>query len=147
MTLSIKITNEEELNKAFHIRKTVFVKEQGVALEDEFDQFDILSEDCEHILVFHKENPVGTGRLRAVDGFAKLERICILEPYRKFGLGKVIIQSLEEIAAEKGLIKTKLHGQIQAEGFYQKLGYKRASSAFMEDGIPHVLMVKELSNK
>ncbi|GKU83012.1 GNAT family N-acetyltransferase [Niallia sp. NCCP-28] len=147
MTLSIKITNEEELNKAFHIRKTVFVQEQGVALEDEFDHFDILSEDCEHILILHKENPVGTGRLRSVDGFAKLERICILEPYRKFGLGKVIIQSLEEIASEKGLTKTKLHGQTQAEGFYQKLGYKTASSIFMEDGIPHVLMIKELSNK
>lgn len=147
MTTYKKITNEEDLKKAFHIRKTVFVDEQGVALEDEFDQYDTLTGKCEHILVYFKEEAVGTGRLRTVNEFAKLERICLLEPYRKFGLGKVILQSLEQIAKEKGLTKAKLHGQTHAEGFYQKLGYKTASSIFIEDGIPHVLMVKELPYK
>jgi len=37
-----------------------------------------------------------------------------------------------------------LHGQTQAEGFYEKLGYQASSDVFMEEGIPHVLMVKEL---
>jgi len=145
MTTYKKATTEDDLQKVFYIRKTVFVEEQGVALKDEFDQYDTLNEQCEHILVFHQNEPVGTGRLRSVDGFAKLERICLLAPYRKFGLGKVIIQSLEEIAKEKGLAKAKLHGQTHAEGFYQKLGYQTASSVFMEDGIPHVLMIKEFS--
>jgi len=145
MTTYKKATTEDDLRKVFHIRKTVFVEEQGVALKDEFDQYDTLNEQCEHILVFHQNEPVGTGRLRSVDGFAKLERICLLAPYRKFGLGKVIIQSLEEIAKEKGLAKAKLHGQTHAEGFYQKLGYQTASSIFMEDGIPHVLMIKKFS--
>jgi predicted GNAT family N-acyltransferase len=98
-------------------------------------------------LVFYNEKPVGTGRLRMVDDIGKLERICILEPYRKFGLGKVIIKALEEIAIEKRVSRVKLHGQTQAEGFYKKLGYKTSSSIFMEDGIPHILMIKELSNK
>lgn len=39
----------------------------------------------------------------------------------------------------------ELHGQTQAEGFYKKLGYQTSSSIFMEDGIPHILMIKELS--
>jgi predicted GNAT family N-acyltransferase len=76
-----------------------------------------------------------------------LERICILKPYRKFGLGKVIINALEEIAKEMGLSQVKLHGQTQAEGFYKKLGYRTSSATFMEDGIPHILMLKELSAK
>jgi hypothetical protein len=142
-----RITLNEDLKKACQIRQAVFVEEQGVPLEDEFDGFDILNEHSEHILVYYNERPVGTGRVRWVDGFGKLERICILEPYRKFGLGKVIINTLEEIAEEKGTAKVKLHGQTQAEGFYKKLGYETSSSIFMEDGIPHILMIKQLSTK
>lgn len=142
-----RITFEEDLNKAFDIRKAVFVEEQGVPLEDEFDEFDKLNGQCEHILVYFEEHPVGTGRIRWVDEYGKLERICILEPYRKFGLGKVIITALEEIAQERGSTRVKLHGQTHAEGFYKKLGYQTSSSVFKEDGIPHYLMTKELLNR
>lgn len=95
---SKRITTENDLKIAFQIRKEVFVEEQGFPLESEFDEFDTLNAISEHILVYYNEKPVGTGRLRVVDGLGKLERICILEPYRKFGLGKIIIKTLEEIA-------------------------------------------------
>ncbi|HDR7794691.1 TPA: GNAT family N-acetyltransferase [Bacillus luti] len=139
------ITELTDLEIAFHIRKEVFVKEQGVPLEDEFDTFDTIGESCKHILVYYNERPVGTGRIRFVDGIGKLERICILKDYRKYGLGKVIIQGLEEIARNKDATKVKLHGQTQAEGFYKKLGYQTSSNIFMEDGIPHILMTKVLA--
>ena len=142
-----RITMDEELKAAFAIRKQVFVKEQGVPLEDEFDQFDTLNGLCEHILVHYNEQTCGTGRIRFIHGVGKLERICILEPYRKFGIGKIIIKTLEEIAEEQGVSQVKLHGQTQAEGFYQKLGYRTSSNIFMEDGIPHILMLKELTTK
>ncbi|MDN4071742.1 GNAT family N-acetyltransferase [Fictibacillus terranigra] len=142
-----KISEDHDLKEAFYIRKEVFVGEQGVPLEDEFDEFDTLDGECEHILVYFNAQPVGTGRIRVLDGFGKLERICILEPYRKFGLGKIMIQALEEMAEEKGVPAVKLHGQTQAEGFYTKLGYRASSTIFMEDGIPHIVMRKELSTK
>ncbi|KKI90727.1 hypothetical protein WQ54_19175 [Bacillus sp. SA1-12] len=142
-----KITKENDLKTAFEIRKEVFVEEQGVPLEGEFDEFDTLNGQCEHILVYYNEHPVGTGRIRILDGFGKLERICILGPFRKFGLGKIIINALEAIAKEKGVSQVKLHGQTQAEGFYKKLGYRSSSNIFMEDGIPHLLMLKEFSAK
>lgn len=144
---SKRITLEDDLSEAFHIRKKVFVEEQGVPLEDEFDEFDTLDGQCEHILVYFNEQPVGTGRIRVVNDLGKLERICILKPYRKFGLGKIIINALEEIAEEMGVSQVKLHGQTHAEGFYQKLGYLTSSNIFMEDGIPHILMVKEITAK
>ncbi|SET23766.1 GNAT family N-acetyltransferase [Paenibacillus sp. NFR01] len=140
-----EITQQEELEHAFSIRKSVFVEEQGVPLQDEFDEFDNLDGRCRHILAYHEGQPVGTGRIRAVQGIGKLERICILEPYRKFGIGKRIIQTLEEIARGQGLQQVKLHGQTQAEGFYKKLGYETSSEMFMEDGIPHYLMTKKLA--
>ncbi|OMD80927.1 MULTISPECIES: GNAT family N-acetyltransferase [Paenibacillus] len=140
-----RITIIEELEAAFSIRKKVFVEEQGVPLNDEFDEFDTLNGECEHVLAYYDGQPVATGRIRVLDGIGKLERICILEPYRKFGIGKKIISALEEIVVEKGNQKVKLHGQTQAEGFYKKLGYRASSTEFMEDGIPHLLMTKDLS--
>jgi len=139
------VTEEQDLQKVFEIRKEIFVKEQEVSEEEEFDAFDSLEADCDHILVYYDNEPVGTGRVRAVEGVGKLERICILNPYRKYGLGKVIVQSLEEIVLQKGLTRAKLHGQTHAEGFYHKLGYETASDEFLEDGIPHYLMVKQFN--
>lgn len=139
-----RIEHDSDLQKAFAIREEVFVKEQNVPLEDEFDEFDQLNGRCEHLLVYFCGTPVGTGRLRVVDGVGKLERICILKPYRNLGIGKIIVQVLEKIAKEKGVTKVKLHGQTHAEGFYLKLGYKTASDEFIEDGIPHYVMVKKL---
>lgn len=137
-----KITTEQQLEEAFVIRKAVFVEEQHVPLVDEFDEYDHVDAECNHILVYHENKPVGTGRLRVVDHEGKLERICLLENVRSLGLGKVIIEALEDIAKEQHIKKVKLHGQTHAEGFYQKLGYETASDVFMEDGIPHVLMTK-----
>lgn len=144
---SKRITNPDELQKAFQIRKEVFVKEQGVPLEDEFDEYDELNSQSEHTIVYYHKQPVGTGRIRFMNGVAKLERICILQPYRKLGIGKVIINTLEGIAQEKGISRVKLHGQTHAEGFYHKLGYQTSSDEFMEDGIPHFVMLKDLSDK
>lgn len=135
----------EELKEAFKIRTKVFVEEQGVPLKDEFDDFDTLDRDCEHVLAFYEGLPVGTGRIRTVNGIGKIERICILEPYRKYGIGKGIVSALETIAIQNGLLQVKLHGQAHAKGFYEKLNYEASSDEFMEDGIPHLLMVKQLT--
>lgn len=137
------ITLEEELKAALEIRKEVFVEEQGVAAENEYDEFDTLHGPCQHVLVYHGGKPVGTGRVRVIDDYGKLERICVLKPYRKLGVGKVIMAALEKVALKQGVSRVKIHGQTQAEGFYKKLGYQRVSDVFMEEGIPHVVMVKE----
>ncbi|NMA02916.1 MAG: GNAT family N-acetyltransferase [Clostridia bacterium] len=136
-----RVKTREELKVVFNIRKAVFVLEQGVPIEDEFDEHE---DYAEHVLVYYNNKPAGTGRLREVDGAGKLERICVLASYRKLGLGKIIVTSLEKIAHDKDLQRVKLHGQTQAEEFYTRLGYQRSSDIFIEDGIPHVLMTKIL---
>lgn len=142
---SKRIVTEADLQKSFDIRKAVFVQEQLVPEEDEFDEFDVLSEVCEHILVEHEGQAIASGRLRVVDGMGKLERICVLVSHRSLGVGKIIVQGLEDIAKDKGLVWVKLHGQTHAEEFYRKLGYETISDIFMEDGIPHIVMKKELA--
>ncbi|WP_054027015.1 GNAT family N-acetyltransferase [Bacillus sp. FJAT-28004] len=138
-----RVSTDEQLEEAYKIRKTVFVKEQGVAEEVELDEFDAIAD---HVLVYYENVPVGTGRVRIVDDMAKIERICVLASHRMHKLGKAIMDELELIAHEKGLKKAKLHGQVQAAAFYEKQGYEVASTIFMEENIPHVKMVKVLSH-
>ena len=138
----VRIITEEQLQSAFKIREEVFVKEQGVPKDDEYDKYDTLQENCVHMLLIVKNQPVGTARVREVDGTGKLERICILPHMRNLGLGKEIVTYLEKIAIDMGLTDFKLHAQTQAQVFYGKLGYKKDSEVFIEDGIPHVLMKK-----
>ncbi|MGE7214994.1 GNAT family N-acetyltransferase [Priestia koreensis] len=138
----VTINTSEQLKDAFSIRKAVFIDEQHVPEAEEFDEFDQLDGSCDHILVYYDRQPVGTGRVRMIGDVGKLERICILEPYRKFGLGKGIIAALEELAKKRQGTSVKLHGQTQAEGFYHKLGYETVSEPFIEADIPHVCMTK-----
>lgn len=139
-----KVATQTELEQTFNLRKLVFVEEQEVPLEDEFDEFDALNTSCDHILVTVDDEPVGCGRIRVVDGVGKLERIVVKKEFRGQGLGNEIVISLEIIAKEKGLKQVKLHGQTHAEKFYTKLDYQVASDVFLEDGIEHVVMKKKL---
>jgi len=144
MIEAVRVATEEELQKTFAIRKEVFVKEQGVPEENEIDEYDSLDAPCNHLLILADGKPVGAGRIRFMDGVGKLERICVLKPYRQLGIGKVIVQELENIAKEKGVSKVKLHSQTHANTFYEQLGYQIQSDVFYEEGIPHNVMVKNL---
>lgn len=135
------ISGTDDLNDAFNIRKAVFVQEQGVPLEHEIDEYENSSE---HVVVYYYNKPVATGRVRIINDTAKIERICVMPEFRKLGLGNVIVRELETIAKEKGLSKAELNSQVHAKGFYKKLGYVQASDKFIEEGIPHILMKKEI---
>ncbi|WP_449539537.1 GNAT family N-acetyltransferase [Ferdinandcohnia sp. Marseille-Q9671] len=135
------VTNNKELDDAYTVRKIVFVDEQKVPLEEEIDQFE---NEATHVVLYDEEEPVGAGRFRELDGYGKVERICVLASHRKKGAGNLIMHKMEEIAKGQGLTKLKLNAQTQAENFYKKLGYETVSGIFMDAGIPHVTMIKQL---
>jgi predicted GNAT family N-acyltransferase len=137
----IVVTTEKELNDAFSVRRTVFIDEQHVPEEEEIDQYE---NDATHVVVYDNEQPVGAGRLRIVDNIGKAERICILSTHRKLGAGKLIMNKIEETAKNKGLSKMKLNAQTHAEKFYMNQGYDTISGVFMDAGIPHVTMIKNI---
>ena len=141
--MNIKQTsNEQELQDAFYVRKQVFVEEQQVPLEEEIDQYE---DKAVHVVLYDAQQPVGAGRFRIVDGYGKVERICVMPSHRKSGAGKIIMMEMEHIARQHSMNKLKLNAQTHAEGFYQKLGYETVSGEFLDAGIPHVTMVKTLS--
>lgn len=135
------VTNEQELQDAFTIRKAVFVNEQNVPEEEEIDQFD---EDAVHFVLYNGETPIGAGRFRLVDGNGKVERICVLKDKRQSGSGKTIMDKIEEYAKNQGISILKLNAQTHAIPFYSKLGYEVISEEFLDAGIPHRTMKKKL---
>ncbi|PEA56104.1 GNAT family N-acetyltransferase [Bacillus pseudomycoides] len=135
------VQNGKQLEDAFSVRKQVFVDEQKVAAEEEYDEYD---QAAKHVVLYDQDVPVGAGRFRIVDGIGKMERICVLSSHRQKGAGKMIMDALEVLAKEESLPKLKLHAQTHAEPFYHKLGYKTTSDVFMEADIPHVVMIKDL---
>lgn len=137
----IIVQNDKELQDAYKVRTTVFVDEQKVPPEEEIDQFE---NEAIHFVLYKENVPIGAGRLRNVDGYAKVERICVLKDYRVQGVGQMIMNKIEETAIEKGFTKFKLNAQTTAETFYNKLGYETVSGEFLDAGIPHVTMVKKV---
>jgi predicted GNAT family N-acyltransferase len=140
--MKVVFGNSEKLwNDAVSVRRAVFVEEQHVPEEEEIDEFE---NEATHFVLYDGERAVGAGRFRTIDGIGKIERICVLPHYRSRGAGRLIMESIEQFAKEKGITKAKLNAQTHAEHFYQKLGYQTVSDIFMDAGIPHVTMVKQL---
>lgn len=137
----IKVQKEQERKDAYFVRQKVFVEEQNVSMEEEMDEFDDIAT---HFVGYEDNLPMAASRLRYVEGYGKLERICILNQYRGHGYGKQMIQQMEQEIKQQGYEKSKLNAQIQALDFYKGLGYKVISEEFMDAGIPHVTMTKEL---
>lgn len=135
------IESEQEKQLAFTIRNIVFVKEQNVPAEMEIDEFE---DESIHFICYDDEQAIGAGRLRFIDSYGKLERICVLKSHRGKSYGKKIIEKMEDEISSKGYTKAKLHAQTHAKQFYEQLGYKTISSEFIDAGIPHIAMVKEL---
>ena len=135
------VTTERERELVYSIRKKVFVEEQHVPIEEEIDKHE---DEAIHFICYSDGKAVGASRLRIIDNYGKLERICVLKEFRGQSLGKQIIVKMEEIALKHGCNLTKLHAQTHAEQFYKHLGYTTVSDEFMDAGIPHVAMIKKL---
>lgn len=140
--MAVKIVkNEQELKDAYSVRKTVFVDEQHVPVEEEIDQYE---KDATHFVLYHDHTPVGAGRFRILDHYGKVERICVLKEARKHGSGKEIMLEIEQFALAQGLHQLKLNAQTHAIPFYVGLGYEVVSEEFLDAGMPHKAMMKKI---
>jgi predicted GNAT family N-acyltransferase len=119
-----------------HVRETVFVEEQCVPRELEFDERDPL---CVHVLAFDGETPVGTGRVDLGYG-GKIGRVAVVATHRRSGVGTLLMQRLHAIAREQGRRSLWCNAQLTAVPFYERLGYVQSGSVFVEAGIDHVRM-------
>lgn len=131
----------ENLPEAAAIRQEVFVEEQG--FHNEFDDIDPIAV---HLLVLEGENPVAVGRTFP-DETGKiwhLGRICVRKPWRGCHLGRKVMEGLEAAAKERGAEKLVLSAQVQAKGFYEKLGYRPYGEEYLDEFCPHIAMEKTI---
>lgn len=133
--------NKEQREDAYSVRKIVFIDEQNVPPEEEIDEFE---EQSTHFVLYDEGKPVGAGRFRELNGYGKVERICVLSSYRGKGAGKLIMEKIHEFALASYIKKLKLNAQEHAIPFYEKLGYTVVSDTFLDAGIPHKTMEKTL---
>jgi predicted GNAT family N-acyltransferase len=121
------------------VREPVFVLEQQVPLEEEWDALD---PQCVHVIARDAAHrPIGTGRLTPE---RKIGRMAVLREWRGRGVGEAMLAALVERARELGLPEVSLHAQVGAIGFYDKFGFEPYGERFLEAGIEHQSMRRTL---
>jgi predicted GNAT family N-acyltransferase len=117
------------------IRSAVFIKEQNVPVELEWDEFD---DDSTHILAYYDNKPVGTARLLS-DGH--IGRMAVLKEYRNRNIGRNMLKYIIDIAQKRSIRNIELSAQEHAVDFYKKYGFSVTSDVYMDAGIPHYNMI------
>ncbi|CAL9417483.1 GNAT family N-acetyltransferase [Streptomyces sp. enrichment culture] len=136
----------------FAVRKQVFVAEQGVPEEIEYDSYDAVAV---HVLAVREDGvPLGTGRLLYGEAAADrvggdpavgaLGRLAVTREARGLGVGAALVRAIEDAARARGLTAVDLHAQTHALGFYERLGYEAYGPEYPEAGIPHRAMRRAL---
>ncbi len=140
MTPKIRLARWSEDEAAIrHVRQEVFVEEQAVEPELEWDGLD--AESVHALAETENRDVVGTGRLHP-DG--KIGRMAVLRPWRQQGVGAAILSALVEQAQQRGHPEVYLHAQTRALEFYEHQGFVAEGDEFDEAGIPHRLMRRTL---
>ena len=117
------------------IRTTVFIEEQSVPEELEWDEYD---ESGVHVLAKIENKAIATGRLLHT---GQVGRMAVLKLYRKQGVGSKIIKEILSIADKMQMNIVFLHSQVDAIAFYQKFGFEEEGGVFDDAGIPHKKMI------
>src|SRR5260221_989273 len=120
------------------LREEVSVGEQAVPADMEWDEFDAQSR---HVVAMMDSIPIGTGRLLP-DGH--IGRMAVLRAWRGKGAGSALLMVLMEIARELGMQRVQLNAQVQALPFYLSHGFHAEGEEFLDAGIPHRRMWRDL---
>ena len=142
--VKVKLGSWAELGSdAGAIRTAVFVQEQGIPIEMEWDEAD---KTAVHAVAYNGlGQAIGTGRLlQAAPGSGKIGRMAVSRVLRGSSLGRELLQALVAKAQQRGDTEVVLHAQRSAEGFYSRLGFQPRGEPFEEVDIPHIEMVKTL---
>jgi predicted GNAT family N-acyltransferase len=131
-----KVTEQTDLEKAFAVRKQVFVTGQMVPNDLEIENNEVSS----HFLATVDGQPAGAARWRKTENGYKLERFAVLDEYRGLGVAQAMVKAvLNDLPTDAP--KVYLNSQIQAVGLYEKFNFEKDGPEFEEAGIKHYKMV------
>lgn len=129
---------QDAANELQKIRIEVFIKEQKVPEELEWDNADLT---CQHLLVMIDNQGVATARILSS---GQIGRMAVLKDYRQQGIGSAMLTSLLEVASTMNLQSVFLNAQVEAILFYKKFGFVEQGDLFNDAGIMHKRMTKTL---
>ncbi len=132
---AIKVEWSTHREKLRAIRQRVFIEEQNVPLDLEWDGLD---DQATHFIALNEMGlALGTARLVAT---GQIGRLAVLEEQRGRHIGRQLLDAAIAHAASAGMTRVFLHAQMHAEGFYRKAGFLPVGAEFVEAGIPHIEM-------
>jgi len=140
MAYTIILTNWQTHHESLrHIRDEVFIREQNVPIEDEWDDKD---EAAAHFLaVSDQGNGIGCARVLIEESAFHIGRVAVLMEYRKQGVGRKLMQHVLSWGRQQNpKYDVYLHAQTTRTGFYQHLGFIEQGDIFMDAGIEHIEM-------
>lgn len=135
--LEVRRAEPRDWETISRIRRLVFVEEQQVDPEEEYDAYETMAQ---HYLATLDSVPVGTGRWRETSQGVKLERLATLQEARRHGVASAILQAMLQDSDSVGRLRY-MHAQLASKPFYEKRGFEARGAAFVEAGIRHVIMV------
>lgn len=134
--IQFKTNDKEKASIVFDIRQRVFVDEQHVSREEEYDDHE---DESMHYMLLVEKTPAGTARWRFTNYGIKLERFAVLPEFRNAGNGSFLLKKvLEDVIPFNRPIY--LHAQVAAMNLYSRAGFKPEGDLFWEANIPHYKM-------
>ena len=139
---------EKEYKQYYHLRwkilRAPWNQPQGSEIDD-------IEEQCFHVMATdinseNKTTVIGVARLQYnSDTEAQIRYMAVANEYERQGIGRQLINALEQHALDSSCKKIILHAREPSTGFYQRLGYRVTEKSYLLfDEIQHFRMVKEL---
>jgi predicted GNAT family N-acyltransferase len=149
-----RVSTAVQLAQAQALRVRVFVDEQGVPADQEVDALDT-DPTTTHLVLRDRDGAVvATGRLLTDPthpGEVHVGRVAVDATWRGTGIGARLMRELEAVAlaehADEGRCRVVLSAQIQAAGFYERIGYRVEGDVYLDAGIEHRDAAKTLVDR
>ena len=127
-------------DEAKAIRYEVFCNEQG--FKTEFDETDEIST---HLVAYDNETPIATCRIYKIENATyAIGRVAVIKAWRGKNIGALILAEAEKYIHSQGGKEISVSAQTRVEEFYKKQGFTPIGNIYLDEGCPHVKMIKKL---
>jgi predicted GNAT family N-acyltransferase len=142
VSVEVRVGHAEELPALLALRHDVFCVEQGVPVGLEQDGLDTTAL---HLVALDGRDVVGTCRILTGEEPWRLGRMAVRADRRTDGIGRQLMDLAHREARAAGARRVSLAAQTPVQGFYERQGYISHGDVFMEAGIPHIRMDREVT--
>lgn len=145
LEIRIKSFNELTLNELYallNLRSEIFVVEQDCVYQD----IDFKDQKAWHVLDYKQDLLVAYTRIFGPNDYfelASIGRVLVRKEERHLKYGYDIMQkSISFIEERYGAVEIKISAQTYLKRFYESFGFVQMGEGYLEDGIPHIAMIR-----